>query len=212
MQTATKDRAKMSLRENVNYQLRDADGNLKSLFAVNKLGKAILERARKGYSLYNEDGSPKTGLRARLAFNGLQIPGLTGHFTKSLTISNLITNTGMAGVASRINGDGSEALFNYIAIGTGVVAADVTDTTLGTEITTGGGSRAVATLSRTTTDVTNDTATHVLTYNFTATFAVTESGLLNAAAAGVLLCRQVFTAINVVNGDSLQVTWDIDVD
>lgn len=212
MNTATKDRAKMSLRENVTYQLRDKDGNLKSLFAVNKLGKAILEIARKGYSLYNEDGSPKTGLRARLAFNGLQIPGLTGNFTKSLTVSNLITNTGMAGVASRINGDGAEALFNYIAIGIGAVAADVTDTTLGSEITTNGGERGVATLSRTTTDVTNDTATFVLTYNFTGAFAVTESGVLNAVSSGVLLCRQVFTAINVASADSLQVTWDIDVD
>lgn len=212
MNTVTKERARMRLKENVNYQLRDANGNLKSMFAVNKLGRAILEMARREYTPYNEDGSRKSGLRANLALNGLRVPFLMGNWTKSMTISNLITNPGMAGVASRINGDGAEALFNYIAIGTGVVAAAVTDTTLGTEITTGGGERGVATLSRTTTDVTNDTATQVLTYNFTATFAVTESGVLNAAAAGVLLCRQVFSAINVANGDSLQVTWDIDVD
>jgi hypothetical protein len=41
---------------------------------------------------------------------------------------------------------------------------------------------------------------------------VTESGTLNAAAAGVLLARQTFSAINVANGDSLQVTWKFDVD
>src|SRR3989338_3066540 len=66
--------------------------------------------------------------------------------------------------------------------------------------------------SRVTTDVTNDTAQLVLTFNFTASFAVTESGVLNAASVGVLLARQTFSAINVANGDSLQVTWKFDID
>ncbi len=212
MKITQKERGRMRLTENVNYQLRDKDGNLKSLFAVNKLGRAILKSMRKGYSAYNEDGSQKSGLRAYIALNGLRIPFLTGHWTESMTISNLITNAGMAGVASRINGAGAEAAFTYIAIGIGATAAAVTDTTLGSEITTGGGERASATASRTTTDVTNDTATLVNTFSFTASFAVTESGVLNAASAGVLLCRQIFSAINVAIGDSLQVTWDIDVD
>jgi hypothetical protein len=51
----------------------------------------------------------------------------------------------------------------------------------------------------------------IVTFNFTGTFAVTESGVLNAGAAGDLLSRQVFSAINVVNGDSLQVTWKVTV-
>jgi hypothetical protein len=63
-----------------------------------------------------------------------------------------------------------------------------------------------------TTDVTNDTAQLVYTFTVTGTAAVTESGVFNAASSGVLLARQVFSAINVVNGDSLQITWKFDVD
>ena len=215
MNTATKERGRMRMSENVKYQLRDAEGNIKSLFAVNKLGKAVLEMARKGYSAYNEDGSRKSGLRANLALNGLRIPGLTGSWGNSLQLSNLITNTGMAAVASRINGDGSEAAFAWIGIGIGTTAAAVGDTALETERDEAGATNTnhkAATVSRTTTDVTNDTATHITTFNFTATLAVTESGVFNATPTGVILCHQVFSAINVVNGDSLQVTWDIDVD
>lgn len=212
MKTATQKRGRMRLVENVSYQLCDKKGNVKPLFSINKLGEKILKIARKGYNLYNEDGTIKKGLRANLAMYGLRVPFITGNWTKELSVSNLVTNAGMAGVASRINGDGAEAAFTYIGLGTGTTAANVTDTTLETEITTGGGERASATASRTTTDVTNDTATLIKTFSFTSSFAVTESGVLNAASSGVLLCRQVFSAINVANGDSLQVTWDIDVD
>jgi hypothetical protein len=43
----------------------------------------------------------------------------------------------------------------------------------------------------------------------TGTIAITESGVFNAATAGTLLARQVFTAVNVVSGDSIQFTWKI---
>lgn len=127
-------------------------------------------------------------------------------------IKNLVVDAGKAGVASRINGAGGEAAFTFVAIGTGAVAPAAGDTALGAEITTGGGARAAGTATRVTTDVTNDTAQVVVTFSFTASFAVTESGLLNASSAGVLLSRQTFSAVNVANGDSLQVTWKVDVD
>ncbi len=127
-------------------------------------------------------------------------------------ISNLITNTGFAGMASRCNGDGAEAAFTYIAVGTGTTGAAVGNTTLETELAADGLSRAAASVSRTTTDVSNDTATLIKTFTVTGTQAVTESGVLNAGAAGVLLSRQVFAAVNVINGDSLQITWDYDFD
>lgn len=188
-----KKKARMRIAENVSYELRDKDGNIKPLFQPNKLFTFLLKR----------------GLVSPYV---VKVPYLFGQWQNKLQISNLITNAGFAGVASRINGAGAEAAFDYIAIGTGTTAANVSDTTLETEITTNGGQRAQGTASRTTTDVTNDTSTIVNTFSFTGSFAVTESGVLNAASSGVLLCRQVFSAINVVNGDSLQVTWDIDVD
>lgn len=202
-------RAQAPLKENVQYVLRDANGNIKPIFTENRFGKALLRALRKRINPYNENGTQKEGLLARLALYGLQIEGLTGTWGNQRVIANLVVSAGKAGVASRINGSGGEAAFTYIAIGTGATAAAAGDTTLQTEIASGGGSRASATASRVTTTVTNDTAQLVLTYNFTSSFAVTESGVLNAASVGVLLCRQVFSAINVVNGDSLQVTWKI---
>lgn len=124
---------------------------------------------------------------------------------------NLVVTAGKAHVAGLLLVDVGGTAFDYIAIGTGTTAAAAGDTALGTEITTNGGQRAAGTGTRVTTTVTNDTAQLVLTYSFTGSFAVTESGIFNASSAGTMLCRQVFSAINVVNGDSLQVTWKIAV-
>jgi len=120
---------------------------------------------------------------------------------------NLVVSAGKAGVASRINGAGSEAAFTYIAIGIGTTAAAAGNTTLESEITTLGGQRATGTPTRITTNVTNDTAQLQVTFSFTGSFAVTESGVLNAASAGTLIARRTFSAINVVSGDSIQTTW-----
>jgi len=38
---------------------------------------------------------------------------------------------------------------------------------------------------------------------------VTEHGLFNASSAGTLMDRTVFSAINVVNGDSIQFTYEL---
>lgn len=132
-----------------------------------------------------------------------------GHTKETRAYHNLVVSAGKAGVASRINGSGAEAAFTFIAIGTGTTAAAAGDTTLQTEITTGGGARAAATATRITTTVTNDTAQLDLTFALTATFAITESCVINAASAGTMLCRQTFSAINVVSGDSAQFIWKI---
>lgn len=123
---------------------------------------------------------------------------------------NVITKTGMAEVAGIINEDTSGG-FTYIAIGIGVVAEDFDDTALGSEIVSGGGERASATCSRVTTTWTNDTAQMLWTWTFSASFAVTESGVFDAASTGVMLCRKTFSAINVASSDQIQVTWKVQV-
>jgi len=186
-------KAKFGLNENVEYKLRDSEGNLKQLFQPNKFYMWLLKR-------------------------GLVSPNLTsplfGRFSTKLVISNLITTVGVAGIAARINGSGTPAAFTYIALGVGTAAAADADTQLASEITTSGGGRASASVSVVTTDTAGDTAQLQNTFNFTdgGTFAITESGVLNAASTGTLLARQVFSAINVASGDSLQVTWKFDVD
>jgi hypothetical protein len=195
--------------ENVEYTHRDANGNIKQMFVENRLGMAFLKFMRKHVdSPISEDGVVKAGILNYLAAYGLRIPFITGRWRGSRKIKNLVTNAGLAGIASRDNGAGSEAAFTYIAVGTGTTAAAAGDTALETEVSTSGLSRANATASRTTTNTSNDTARLVYTFTVSGTVAVTESGVLNASSSGVLKCRQVFSAVNVVNGDSLQVTWD----
>lgn len=220
-QERQKVRARFRIKENFTYQLKDENGNVKKMFATNRFGEWILKTARRFVKnpiqgVYNSAGEMvysyvKEGWLNQVAAYGIQ-NFLTGRWVSELTRSNLITTAGKGGVASRINGSGGEAAFTYIAIGIGTTAANVADTTLESEITTNGGQRAAATASRVTTDTTNDTARLVLTFTFTGSFAVTEAGALNAASNGVLLNRQVFTAVNVVSGDTLQVTINIDVD
>jgi hypothetical protein len=58
-------------------------------------------------------------------------------------------------------------------------------------------------------NVNDSVASYTLTNNNATTFS---SGLIgNAASAGTLLNRQVFTAVNVVSTDSLQITIDVSV-
>lgn len=135
-----------------------------------------------------------------------------GKIKDKRVIKNLVVDAGKAGVASRINGSGAEAAFTFIAVGIGTTAAAAGDTTLQTEITDSGMARAAATASRVTVDVTNDGARLDKTFSVTGTKAVTEAGVLNAASAGTLLGRQVFSAVNVVNTDTLQVIYTFDVD
>jgi hypothetical protein len=173
--------------------LRDSEGNVKKLFQPNKFYLFLLKH-----------GLVSPNLRS----------SLFGKLADSMVISNLITVVGVSGIAARINGSGSPAAYTYIALGTGTTAADAANTQLENEVTTAGGARASASASLVTTDTAGDTAQLVNTFNFTegGTFALTESGVLNAASTGTLLARQVFSAINVASGDSLQVTWKFDVD
>lgn len=185
-------KARFSLKLNTEMVLRDKDGNIKKLF--------------------NPYGWVRWMIKAGiLSPKHPQIPFVFGTWGYSLKNANLVTDAGKAAVAGLINGVVTD-FFDFIAIGTGTTAPAAGNTTLEAEITTNGGQRASSTNTRVTTDVTNDTAQGVTTFAFTGSFAVTESGWLSASSGGTLLCRQTFSAINVVNGDSLQVTWKVDVD
>lgn len=125
-------------------------------------------------------------------------------------VPNLIANVGKAAIASLIATDnpGSATAFDYIAIGISS-GQSATDTILASEITTLGGERSAATGTLQTTTVTDDTLVLTKTFTFTGGFAVTESGIFNAASAGTMLSYQSFTAINIVSGDTLTIEWKI---
>lgn len=182
--------------ENVQYELRDANGNLKPLFQEYKLTQFLI----------------KKGLLSPLWINRWYAPLVSpflGYWSSTKKVRNLVTTVGKALAAGRLMGSGAPAAATYIAVGTGTTAAAAGDTTLQTETATSGLSRVAGTASLVTTTTTNDTAQLTTTFTVSGTVAVTESGVLNASSSGTLLCRQVFSAINVVSGDSLAVTWKV---
>jgi len=151
----------------------------------------------------------------KISPNHPKIGLLLGLWASSMKVSNLITNVGMATVPALLTGGTSYGVYKFVAVGTGTNAAAATDVTLQAETISIGMNRGTATVTSTTTDVTNDTAQLVLAFTITGTAAVTESGVFNqggAANVGTMLARQVFSAINVVSGDTLTLTWKIDVD
>lgn len=96
----------------------------------------------------------------------------------------------------------------YMGITESATAASAADTTLASEITTGGASRALATYAHT-----GGTATFTLTKSFSisGTFpAIHKMGLFtasNTTAGGVMVFESVLNAdANVISGDTLQVT------
>ncbi|MCL4405227.1 hypothetical protein M1295_01465 [Patescibacteria group bacterium] len=176
--------------QNVEWRLTDKDGKPKKLFQDNRLFTYLMKKG------IVSPFFPK-------------IPFLLGRWSDKKVVRNLVTNAGFALNAGLLCGSGSPAAVTYIALGTGTTAAAVTDTALQTEIATGGLARASATVSLITTSVANDTAQLFHTFSATASFALTESGILNAAASGTLFAHQVFSVVNVNNGDNLQITWKI---
>jgi hypothetical protein len=121
---------------------------------------------------------------------------------------NIITNAGKAQIAL-LAGDATAIPFTYLAVGTSSTAVAVTDTTLGAEITDTGLARASATVSRTTTSVTNDTLQ--LTYTWTASGAKTiqEVGIFNASSSGTMLGHKLTGATTVANLDLVAMTYTV---
>src|SRR5262245_44378832 len=125
-----------------------------------------------------------------------------------IALAVAFTNAGAAIVTNRIIQAGTAP--KNIGWGIGTNAAAVGDTTLQTESapTTSGG-RTVGTESRTTITQTNDNYQVTGTVTAGSSLAITEAGLFDAVSAGNLLIRGVFSAINVVSGDSIAFTFGL---
>ena len=123
-------------------------------------------------------------------------------------VENIMTNVGIAQSALLL-GDGSATAFTYLALGSSATTPAAADTALGAEYSTGGLSRAVATFSRITTTVTNDTAKWYHEFTASATNTIREIGIFNASSSGVLLCHGLTGDVIVQNGDPVQVTYTV---
>lgn len=135
----------------------------------------------------------------------LKLPFITGYWTKAPIITNTITSVGKKACADQIGGTTTSPM-TAIAIGVGTPSA----TALGSESTTNGGGRGAATVSNQTTTTTGDTERWVKTFTFTGSLALTEEGIFdNNTSGGVMLASQTFSAVNVVNTDTLQITHNV---
>lgn len=131
----------------------------------------------------------------------------TGEVKDTRKIKNLVVTTGKTFIAAAMlkTTTNSPAAMTHMELGTGTTAAAVGDTALQAAIA---GSRTA--LSSAT------SAANVVTYvsSFaagTGTGAVTEAGIFNAASAGTLLCRTVFSVVNKGANDAMTITWAITV-
>lgn len=163
--------------------LYDKDGNPKKLFHTNRLWSFFKKH-------FNKD---------------FQIPLLFGMWNFNPLKYNTITDVGKQISAQQVGGTTS-APVTAIAIGVGTPSA----TALGSESTTNGGSRGAATVTNQTTTTTGDTERWVKTFTFSGSLALTEEGLFdNNTSGGNMLASQSFSAVNVVNTDTLQVTHNV---
>jgi hypothetical protein len=134
----------------------------------------------------------------------IDIIGADGAVKDSREIKNLVVTVGKNYIASRMK-DATATAMTHMELGTGTTAAAVGDTTLQTAIA---GSRVA--LASTT--VTTNAIAYVASFPAgTGTGAVTEAGVFNAASAGTMLCRTVFSVVNKGAADAMSVTWTITV-
>lgn len=95
--------------------------------------------------------------------------------------------------------------FKFHDSGEGTTAEAIGDTDIET---TDGESRATGTQTE---GASANIYRSVGTISYTSTKAITEHGLFNASTSGELLDRTVFSAINVVNGNSIEFTYELTV-
>jgi hypothetical protein len=112
-------------------------------------------------------------------------------------VNYMASDFASGGVTPTISG------FKFHDSGTGTAAEAITDTT----ITPAGPARVTGTPSNPSANVYKTIATVA----YTSTLAITEWGLFSAATSGTLWDRRKFSAINVVNGDSIQFTYSLTI-
>ncbi len=134
----------------------------------------------------------------------IQLFDKDGNLKEERRVHNLVVTAGKNHIADQLSSAPGQSAMSHMAIGTGSTAPAAGDTALGTEIDRN------ALTSRT-------DATNVVTYvgDWAAgdgtNAAIAEAGIFNAAAAGTMLARATFTAINKGASDTLKITWTVTV-
>lgn len=132
-----------------------------------------------------------------------------GNIKEERKVPNLVVTSGKNLIASRIAGT-TQAVMTHLAIGSSTTAANVAQTTLVTEFSGGGYSRAALTVAGG--SVSNNQITYTATFAAgVGTGAVTEAGIFNASTAGTMLARTTFLVVNKDALDTLTISWIVTI-
>ena len=141
------------------------------------------------------------GLKAKGTLD-IVVRGPDGNIKDEKKVENLIVDTGLDFIASRMSGT-SENVMSHMAVGTGSTAAAAADTALGTELDRN---------ALTSTTVTDNAIAFVCSWAAgDGTGSLSEAGIFNASSAGTMLCRTVFGTVTKGADDSMTITWTITV-
>jgi hypothetical protein len=121
-------------------------------------------------------------------------------------VFNTVMNAGKAEMSGLLLTDVGGQAFDYVSVGTGTTAPNITQTAL-----VGEKYRNACTGSQQTTTVTNDTARLTCSIAITATNTMSEAGVFNSSSAGDMLARTTFSGLAVSSGNTLQVGYSIQV-
>lgn len=134
---------------------------------------------------------------------GIVLTDQNGNLKQELNVTNLVVDTGLAYIASRMK-DATATAMTHMAIGSGTNDPAAGDTALQTQL---------GRVALTSTTVTNNSVAYIASFAAgTGTGAVTEAGIFNDSSAGTMLCRTEFAVINKAAGDSMTITWTVTVE
>lgn len=178
----------MSTPDNTQYWLRNLPSRIRGL-------KQELARLKPVQFLTN------VGTLAELRATVIRADGRVEDY--GVLSRRLVTTAGVNWLATAFTNTVEAESLNFHDCGTGGTAEAVGQTVL---VTPYGGARTTGTQS---TPGSTNIYRSVGTIAFTAPLAITEHGIFTASSAGTMFDRSLFSAINVLNGDSIQFTWEL---
>ena len=134
----------------------------------------------------------------------IELRGPDGALKDQREVDNLVVNSGLAYIASRMVGT-AKGVMSHMGLGSGTTAAAAGQTDLVSLL----GSREALDSTTLVGDNLNQVQ-YVCGFEAgDATGAITEAGIFNAASAGDMLCRTTFAVVNKDVNDTMTVTWTI---
>jgi hypothetical protein len=135
---------------------------------------------------------------------GIVLRGPDGSIKDHRNIRNLVVDTGLGFIASRMTGT-AKGVMSHMALGSGTTAAAAGQTDM------------IAILgTREALDTTAIKGSNLEKVEYVSSFepgdatgAVTEAGIFNASSGGDMLCRTTFAVVNKGPDDTMTVTWTI---